>query len=182
MQIDIDEAVTRLAERYFPELTAANDDPRARLLFEDGVGWIRAADPGSLDIVIVDSTDPVGPAVGLFTSDFYADCRRALGDAGILIQQSESPLYHQRILREMHVAMRQGGFAATQTLFFPQPIYPSGWWSATMAGPPSMLAGFRVADAERKPFETQYYNAAIHRAALAQPEFIRRALQDVAET
>lgn len=177
VQIDIDEQVTRLAERYFPELTASNDDPRAQLLFEDGVRWIQNAAPGSLDLIIVDSTDPVGPAVGLFTSAFYADCQRALGDGGILVQQSESPLYHQQILRDMHGAMQQAGFANTQTLLFPQPIYPSGWWSATLASASVTLTEFRVDAAEHKPFTTEYYNAAIHRAALAQPEFLRRALQ-----
>jgi spermidine synthase len=142
VQIDIDERVTRLAEIYFPELTASNGDPRAHLLFEDGVRWIQQAEAGGLDIIIVDSTDPVGPAVGLFTSDFYADCRRALGSGGILVQQSESPLYHMRILTEMHGAMRSAGFTDTRTLFFPQPIYPSGWWSATMAGSDLSLERF----------------------------------------
>ncbi len=101
VQIDIDERVTRLAERYFPELTESNGDPRAQLLFEDGIRWIQEAASGSLDLIIVDSTDPVGPALGLFTSSFYAECRRVLDSAGILMQQSESPLYHMRILREM---------------------------------------------------------------------------------
>lgn len=179
VQIDIDEGVTRLAERYFPELTESNADPRAELLFEDGIKWIREAGEGSLDIIIVDSTDPVGPAVGLFTSDFYAECWRALADGGILVQQSESPLYHMQILSDMHASMREAGFSASQTLFFPQPIYPSGWWSATMAGKGADLERFRAEDAERKPFETQYYNAGIHRAALAQPEFFRRQLAGI---
>jgi spermidine synthase len=181
VQIDIDERVTRLSEIYFPELTASNGDARAHLLFEDGVGWIRQAEAGSLDLIIVDSTDPVGPAVGLFTSDFYADCRRALGSRGILVQQSESPLYHMRILTEMHAAMGTAGFADARTLFFPQPIYPSGWWSATMASTDLSLADFRVEDARRKEFDTVYYNAEIHRASLAQPEFFRRALAQGAD-
>ncbi|MCF1184330.1 polyamine aminopropyltransferase [Marichromatium gracile] len=176
VQIDIDERVTRLAERYFPELTEANADPRAQLLFEDGVRWIREAAPASLDLIIVDSTDPVGPAEGLFTRDFFADCERVLAPGGILIQQSESPLYHTQLLRDMHRALREGGFDTTQTLCFPQPIYPSGWWSATMAGKGVALDRFRLEDARAKPFETRYYNAEIHQGALAQPEFLRRAL------
>lgn len=182
VQIDIDEGVTRLAERYFPELTESNKDPRAQLLFEDGIRWIQEAATGSLDLVIVDSTDPVGPALGLFSQDFYAECLRALDSSGILVQQSESPLYHLRILQEMHGAMRGAGFTETQTLLFPQAIYPSGWWSATMAGKTAGLADFRVEAAERKPFETQYYNAEIHRAALARPEFLRRGLEAIVET
>jgi spermidine synthase len=181
VQIDIDERVTRLAEIYFPELTESNGDPRARLLFEDGVRWIQQAEAGGIDIIIVDSTDPVGPAVGLFTSAFYADCRRALGSGGILVQQSESPLYHMRILTEMHGAMRSAGFTDTRTLFYPQPIYPSGWWSATMAASALSLERFREEDAHGKGFDTLYYNAEVHRAALAQPEFFRRALAQAAD-
>lgn len=174
-QIDIDERVTRLAEQYFPELTAANVDPRTRLLFEDGIAWIRAVPAGHLDLVIVDSTDPVGPAEGLFTQAFYADCWRALGAGGLLVQQSESPLYHQSLIRAMDQAMRDAGFTATQTLLFPQPIYPSGWWSATLASKDQPLAGFREPAVAARPFATRYYNEAIHRAALARPEFLARA-------
>ena len=176
VQIDIDAGVTQAAELYFPELTASNDDPRARLLFEDGIQWMKKAGAGNLDVIIVDSTDPIGPAVGLFTQVFYADCLNALAEGGILVQQSESPLYDMDILKAMHRAMRAAGFTDSRTLFFPQTVYPSGWWSATMARRGDALDGFRVEDARNKPFETQYYNAEIHQGSLAQPEFFRRAL------
>ncbi|MFZ0790278.1 MAG: polyamine aminopropyltransferase [Chromatiaceae bacterium] len=176
VQIDIDAGVTQAAELYFPELTASNNDPRARLLFEDGIQWMKKAGAGNLDVIIVDSTDPIGPAVGLFTQVFYADCLNALAEGGILVQQSESPLYDMDILKAMHTAMRGAGFTDSRTLFFPQTVYPSGWWSATMARRGAALDGFRVDDARNKPFETQYYNAEIHQGSLAQPEFFRRAL------
>lgn len=178
VQIDIDEAVTRLAKIYFPELTECAGDSRALLLFEDGIRWVKEADPGSLDLIIVDSTDPVGPAIGLFTEEFHRDCLRALGEGGILIQQSESPLYHLNILKDMHEAMRAAGFADTRTLFFPQAIYPSGWITGTMARKGAAIDGFREDAARERPFETRYYNAEIHRAALAQPEFFRKALAE----
>ena len=176
VQIDIDAGVTQAAELYFPELTASNTDPRARLLFEDGIQWMKQAGAGNLDLIIVDSTDPIGPAVGLFTQVFYSDCLNALAEGGILVQQSESPLYDMDILKAMHRAMRAAGFTDSRTLFFPQTVYPSGWWSATMARRGETLDGFRVEDARNKPFETQYYNAEIHQGSLAQPEFFRRAL------
>lgn len=175
MQIDIDERVTRVAEQFFPELTASNDDPRAELLFSDGIQWMADAEPGSLDVIIVDSTDPVGPAQGLFTADFYSDCRRALADDGLLVQQSESPLFHLDIITSMHQDLRSAGFGAVRTLYFPQTIYPSGWWSATMAAAGEAIPDFRRIDAGAV-LETTYYNADIHAAALAQPEFVRRHL------
>jgi spermidine synthase len=176
LQVEIDERVTRLAEEYFPELCTTNTDTRAELLFVDGIEWMKDAGPGSVDVIIVDSTDPIGPAEGLFTEAFYRDCYHALGEDGILVQQSESPLYHMDIIKPMRDAMQAAGFTDTQTLFFPQPCYPSGWWSATLSGKQPLDARFREADASSKRFKTRYYNAAIHRAALAQPEFFSQAL------
>lgn len=179
VQIDIDERVTRLAEQFFPELTEANGDDRARLLFDDGIAWMAMAVPETLDLIIVDSTDPVGPAVGLFSQGFFQTCHSALAPGGIVVQQSESPLLHSGLLRDMHAAMRGAGFADVKTLFFPQPVYPSGWWSATLARKGEAIAGFRTDDVEQRPFATRYYNADIHRAAFAQPEFFRRDLNGV---
>jgi spermidine synthase len=172
-QIDIDEQVTRVAEQYFPELCQSNDDPRAQLLFIDGIQWMKEADPGSLDVIIVDSTDPKGPGEVLFTTEFYRACHNALGTDGLLVQQSESPLIHQGILRGMYDNLQATGFTGVRSLFFPQPIYPTGWWSATMGGKGSDLSGFREQDAEKRPFQTRYYNPEIHRGALATPEFFK---------
>lgn len=170
-QVEIDERVTRLAERFFPGLCEANDDPRATLLFADAIQWVKSAPPGSLDVIIVDSTDPVGPAEGLFSAAFYRDCLRALGDDGLVVHQSESPLIHQDLIRAMRGAMREAGFSRLQTIHFPQPVYPSGWWSATLAGRGRALTGFREEASRNKPFATRYYNCEIHRGALAMPEF-----------
>lgn len=172
-QIDIDERVTRVSERFFPELCESNGDPRAELLFIDGIQWMKQAEPGSLDVIIVDSTDPVGPGEVLFSPEFYASCRRALGRAGLMVQQSESPMIHEDILKGMYRDMKAAGFTGVRTLFFPQPIYPTGWWSATMAGCDGDPREFREADVEARVFGTRYYNAEIHKGALALPEFFR---------
>lgn len=173
-QVEIDERVTRLAEQYFPELCDKNDDPRATLFFGDGIQWMKDVAPGSIDVIIIDSTDPVGPAEGLFGLKFYRDCIRALKPNGLLVQQSESPLLHLKLIQEMHAAMKEAGFAETTLLHFPQVIYPSGWWSGSLA---FKQAGSKVerldqADAQ----DTQYYNRDIHRAAFALPSFVRKAL------
>lgn len=174
VQIDIDERVTRLSELYFPELCESNHDPRADLKFIDGIKWVKDAAPDSVDIIIVDSTDPVGPAEGLFSAAFYRDCFACLTENGMVVQQSESALFHLKLIGEMRDAMQSAGFAHLQTLFFPQCIYPSGWWSATIASKTS-LSGFREHDSANKPFDTVYYNVDIHKGALAQPEFVKRA-------
>ncbi|MCZ6536888.1 MAG: polyamine aminopropyltransferase [Gammaproteobacteria bacterium] len=177
-QIEIDEAVTRAAERYFPELTEANDDPRAELLFSDAIEWMKRQEPGSLDVVIVDSTDPVGPAVGLFQRAFYADCLRALGKTGVLVQQSESPLLHLDILKAMRAEMKAAGFEQLRTYQFCQPTYPSGWWSATMAGIGVDLTEFRERDARKLPFNGRYYSADMHRSSMVMPPFFEKACSE----
>jgi spermidine synthase len=173
VQCDIDEQVTRMAEKYFPELCESNADPRAELLFDDGIAYMRNAAPDSLDVVIVDSTDPVGPAEGLFNKAFYDSCHRALKDDGILVQQSESPLLD--LIKAMRGEMRRAGFTAFQTLPFPQPCYPTGWWSCTLARKSGGF-DFRDTAARGKPFDTKYYSADIHRGAATLPPFVAAEL------
>jgi len=175
-QVEIDERVTRLAEKYFPQLCASNDDPRANFYFGDGIDWIKQCEPASQDIIIVDSTDPIGPAEGLFSEAFYRHCHEALAAGGLLVQQSESPLAHTKnIIRPMADALRAAGFADVAIHHFPQCSYPTGWWSAIMACKNGAIDFARARSAENMHFETEYYNAAIHRASTASPEFFRRA-------
>jgi spermidine synthase len=173
-QVEIDERVTRLAERYFPELCQSNGDPRAALKFTDGIQWVAESPDHRYDLILVDSTDPVGPATGLFSEGFFRDCRRVLAPRGILAQQSESPLFHADLIKSMHDALRSAGFSDVLALTFPQCTYPSGWWSVTLAG--TVLGSFREKAVAVKPFATRYYNTAVHRAAMALPEFFREEL------
>ncbi|GAA3582713.1 MULTISPECIES: polyamine aminopropyltransferase [Marinobacter] len=178
-QVEIDERVTKLSEQYFPELCESNGDPRANFFFGDGVQWMRDIEPNSIDLIIIDSTDPVGPAEGLFALDFYRDCMLALRDGGIVVQQSESPLLHaDTIIRDIHNDMKKAGLSHVVTLPFPQPVYPTGWWSCTMGSKDNPLRYFREADAAERPFVTRYYNEATHHGALAQPQFMRELLED----
>jgi spermidine synthase len=177
VQCDIDEQVTRMAEKWFPELCDANHDARAQLLFDDGIAYMANCAPGSVDIVIVDSTDPVGPAEGLFNKSFYESCFRALKDDGILVQQSESPLVLLDLINAMRAEMRKAGFTMFQTLPFPQPCYPTGWWSCTLAKKSGDFK-FRDADARAKDFDSKYYSADIHHGAATLPPFVAQALDE----
>lgn len=175
-QVDIDEQVTRLSEKYFPELCASNDDPRANLHFEDGVEWVQRATDDEFDIVIIDSTDPIGPAEGLFKEEFFAKCCRILKDDGVYVQQSESPLLHaDTIIKNMRTDLQKSGFNKIQTLMFPQCSYPSGWWSCTMASKKLDLdQPVMVSDS----ICTHYYNQAVHIAAKAAPQFCLQHWQE----
>ena len=175
-QVEIDERVTRLAEQYFPELCTRNADPRATLFFGDGIQWMKDAEPGSIDVIIIDSTDPVGPAEGLFGKRFYLDCIKALKPDGLLVQQSESPLLHLDLIRDMHAAMREAGFARTHLFHFPQVIYPSGWWSGSIACKAAAPLAERLDRQAIEALHSQFYNIDTHRAAFALPTYVSTAL------
>ena len=94
------------------------------------------------------------------------------------MQQSESPLALLELIREMRAEMGKAGFTSFKTLPFPQPCYPTGWWSCTLARKGDGFE-FREADARAKGFDTRYYSADIHRGALATPPFVAAALGEV---
>lgn len=175
-QCEIDERVTRLSEQYFPELCTANDDARATLYFGDAIDWIQNVEPGSVDVIIVDSTDPIGPAEGLFGKRFYGDCFKALAEGGMLVHQSESPLLHQKLLHDMHQAMREAGYTQTRLLHFPQPIYPGGWWSASIACKSATPLVERLDASAIAALDTRYYSADTHRAAFSIPPFLKSVI------
>lgn len=176
-QVEIDQRVTDLSLEYFPQLCTANCDPRVNLVFDDAIKWLKNADADSIDLIIVDSTDPIGPAEGLFSTAFYKDCFRALKTDGLLLQQSESPMIHlESIIKPMHNCMQQAGFKNTQLLSFPQPVYPTGWWSATLANKQSSINFSREQNSKSLQFDTQYYNHAIHLACFALPQFVLKQL------
>jgi spermidine synthase len=169
-QVDLDERVTWASEKWFPELCSSNKDPRALLSFTDGVAFAEQAAAGSYDIIIIDSVDPVGQAARLYSESFYQSCYAALATDGIMIAQSESPLFHAELITAMQQRMQDAGYSNVKTLHFPQCSYPSGWWSASLARKSPDAKKFRHLE-----LETGYYNEDIHQAALAVPQFMRRA-------
>lgn len=170
--VELDQAVTDAAAIHFPTLHAASFDPRARLYFQDGIAWVADAEPGSYDVILIDSTDPVGPAQGLFSVDFYRNCQRALAEGGVLAAQSESPLFHAELIRAMQRDLKAAGFADVATVDFPQCTYPSGWWSVTLGARDGSARSFRGEGDAQPPFPSRYYHAARHRGALTPPRFL----------
>lgn len=179
LQVELDERVTRVSEQFFPELCEANNDPRAGFLFQDAIQWMHDATASSVDVIILDTTDPVGQAARLFSPEFYGDCLRALRDGGLMIAQSESPLFDLEIIKHVHKSMNAAGADDIMTIQFPQCTYPSGWWTATMARKGQKLKGFRETAARKKTFPTRYYNADIHIACQSLPSFLHEALLDI---
>ncbi len=177
IQVELDERVTRVAEMYFPELCESNMDKRAEFLFQDAILWMQEAKKNSVDVIILDTTDPVGQAARLFSSEFYGECLRVLREGGLMVAQSESPLFDMHIIEHIHKSMSAAGADDIKTIHFPQCTYPSGWWSATMARKGQQIKGFRETAARKKKFTTRYYNADIHQACQSLPEFMLEILE-----
>mgnify|MGYP003338237616 CR=1 FL=1 len=131
--VEIDGLVVEWCQHHLPSIGgSAWSDPRLRLTVGDGIAWAAQAPAASYDVVIVDGSDPAGPAQGLFNRSFFEQCRRILRPGGVLATQSESPeafesvhLALVRLLREV--------FGHADPLYGWVPMYPSGWWSWTFA-------------------------------------------------
>lgn len=181
--VEIDPMVIDVSREFFPHVASALEDPRLALRVEDGAAFVQEAADASYDLVIVDSTDPVGFAEALFGEDFYRDCKRILTADGILVSQTESP-FDKTFSGSIRAANDFLGslFQHVQLYLAYIPTYPTGMWSFTLASKRAHpLNDFDEARAaERlKPFEQdlQYYHAGLHRAAFAHPLFVKRFLQ-----
>ncbi len=131
--VEIDGLVVELCREHLPGLGGgAWSDPRFRLTVGDGIAWARQAADASYDVVIVDGSDPAGPAEGLFNRSFFEHCRRILRPGGVFATQSESP----EAFRSVHldtVRLLREVFGHADPLYGWVPMYPSGWWSWTFA-------------------------------------------------
>jgi len=172
---EIDRRVTEVCRDHFPWVGPALDDPRLQTVFGDGVAYVREH-PGRFDLVIVDSTDPVGPAVGLFLREFYREAAKALRPGGVLTAQTESPHYSPRLVRRIYTELRAAFTHVDGYLGF-IPTYPSGCWSWAWASSDHRRTDFFDRPrAERIARDCHYYDPEVHEAAFALPGFARRAI------
>jgi spermidine synthase len=180
IQVEIDEMVTRVAKEYFPQLTSCLSDPRAELVFCDGIEYLRG-NADSFDLILVDSTDPVGFAAGLFRKDFFADCHRALKSDGILCIQSESPWIPDllELIADVNRDLNSlfpivaPYLAAIQT-------YQAGLWMFQMASKRySPVADEVFERIGRAELQFDYFNGDIQRAAFVLPQFVQSKIASI---
>lgn len=168
---EIDEHVIRLSKKHLPKLASALDDHRVKIVCEDGAKYVKDH-KDSFDIILVDSSDPIGPATVLFSEEFYASMRDALRDGGIAATQSESFFYHGDIVQTL-TGYSKKLFAVPGYYFTVVPTYPSGIIGFTFCSkkhhPLKGLDESRIAGMQS---QLRYYNTAIHRGAFALPSFI----------
>jgi spermidine synthase len=175
--VEIDDMVVDACREHLP-VTAVGmqESPRFKLYIEDGLKFVRETKE-TYDVVLVDSTDPVGPAQPLFGPDFYQDIFKILAADGLVLSQAESPFY----AAEMQIKLAQilsGIFPICRFMNFSNLTYPGGLWSFSVASKrPHPLNDFDSRRVEKAKLKTQYYNSKIHHAAFALPEFQLERLQ-----
>ncbi|NLX76064.1 MAG: polyamine aminopropyltransferase [Clostridiaceae bacterium] len=176
--VEIDEMVVDVCRKYLPQTACRLDDPRVNIYFEDGLKFVRRKN-NEYDLVIVDSTDPFGPGEDLFTKEFYGNCYKALKEAGIMVNQHESP-YYPNDAKAMQKAHKQIKSVFPVALIYQAhiPTYPSGHW----------LFGFAskgldpIADLDGRwdslGLKTRYYNTELHKGCFALPTYVKELMEN----
>lgn len=175
---EIDECVIRACKEHIPQTAGClrDDEPRLKIMINDAVEFIKK-DDACYDVIIVDSSDPVGPAAPLFGAGFYKDVSARLTDHGLVVAQAESPFLYQEEQKGL-VSIIKEKFAHVFVYNFTTMTYPGGLWSFAMAGKKD-ICPTRIADKKRLRAVIgglQYYTPEIHTAAFSLPVFQQKNL------
>lgn len=172
--VEIDGRVVEACREHLPSISGALGDERVEVIIGDGVGHVRDKQ-GEYDVVLIDSTEPVGSAVGLFSPQFYKDVASALRPDGIMVAQTESPFFNKDLIRRTQRGIR-AAFPIARLYLAAVPTYPSGLWSFTVGSlrhDPLEVAAEDIAVAG-----TRYYNEAMHYAAFQLPSFVQQLVTE----
>lgn len=175
--VEIDQRVIEISQQYFPDVSCGLDDPRVHIHIEDGTRFVgRVAD--AYDVIVVDSTDPIGVGAALYEEAFYRNVYRALREDGIVTTQSESPFFDQDIIKDLYPKLRNV-FPLVRTYLAPVPFYPGTLWSFAFCSKGiDPLKDFNPSDALIRQIETRYYDEQVHKGAFIIPQSIRNVLEE----
>lgn len=168
--VEIDGAVVEVCKRFLPEISAVliSGHDKFRLKIGDGIDHMAQA-TDKYDVIVVDCSDPIGPGEGLFTGKFYADCYKALKADGLFVQQTESPFYHQPLLKRLRKDI-EALFPITRTYLAQIPLYPGGTHCFTIG---SKRHDPLAVDTVRLPaLATRYWNKDLQKSSFALPNFM----------
>lgn len=178
--VEIDQMVVETSKQFIPLTAGKLHDPRVSLFFEDGAEFVRNPKL-KYDLIIVDSTDPIGPGEGLFTNEFYQNCYNSLTEDGILVNQCESPFYEKNA-KEMRrtISKIKKLFPISEVYQYHMPTYPSGHWLFGFASKKlHPLHDFKPEKWLEFGIETKYYNVDIHRGSFMLPTYVREQINNV---
>ena len=173
--VEIDKVVIDACKEFIPQTANAMDDPRSEIIIDDGVKFV-ADTTQRFDVIIIDSTDPIGPATPLFGEGFYENVKRVLNPHGIVVAQGESPFYTPKIQASL-LKIQRSFFSRTYLYNFTNLTYPGGLWSFTFSSDETCpLREFDEKRVEQSGLKFDYYTPQIHQAAFQQPAFVRKEL------
>ncbi|XP_028754411.1 spermidine synthase 2-like [Neltuma alba] len=185
---EIDKMVVDVSKQYFPEVAVGYDDPRVTLHIGDGVAFLKEVPEGTYDAVIVDSSDPIGPAQELFEKPFFQSVARALCPGGVVCTQAESIWLHMHLIEDIVANCRQIFRGSVNYAWTTVPTYPSGvigFMLCSTEGPP---VDFKhpVNPIDQNPSQKtdrplKFYNSEIHTAAFCLPSFAKKVIEPKAE-
>jgi spermidine synthase len=172
--VEIDARVVAVCREHLPSVAAGFDDARVVCRFEDGAKFIKEAAEGSIDLLIVDSTDPLGPGKVLFSPAFYRDCARALSPQGVLTAQTETPVYHASVIRDIYTSLGQA-FTNAFMYWYAFPSFIGSIYTFAYAS----MTRHPLRDHQPRGLERlalRYYHQHLHHAAFVLPQLAAYAL------
>jgi len=178
---EIDQGVIDLCRQHFPNISAgAYDDPRTRIIIADGTKFVAETDD-RFDVIMVDSTDPIGPGAVLFTREFYAGCARCLKPGGLLVTQNGLPFLQASELKQS-VGFFRELFGDAFAYLANTPSYFGGPMSYGWATDNPKLRHHKRRKIERRykkagSFPTRYWTPEVHVAAFALPTYVRELVE-----
>lgn len=178
--VEIDQAVIELSKQYLPSLSSgAFNDPRLKIVIQDGAEFVANTDQ-KFDLVICDSTDPIGPGEALFTKEFFTDCKRVLREGGIFVNQNGVPFMQAGELTGTYKA-RLDVFKDAGFYVAPVPTYVGGFMTFGWATDNLSYRRLSVEEIQKRlkaiDGDMRYYTPAIHKASFALPRFIEKMLK-----
>jgi spermidine synthase len=176
--VEIDGRVIETSKQYFPEIAVAlTGNPKVHVHVADGIKWV-AEHEAEYDVIIIDSSEPVGPGEGLFTAEFYANVFKALTGDGLMVAQTESPWSNAAVIKRAFGGISKS-FPITRLYTCAVPTYPTGLWSFTLGSKKHDPADADVAE-RFGDMKTRYYNPGMHFGALQLPRFIQQMTEEAA--
>ena len=177
--VEIDRMVVDACKEFLPTVASKLNDSRVRIFIDDGLRFVRSVE-NKYDLIIVDSTDPFGPGEGLFTTEFYGNCYKALTDDGILVNQHESPFYntYAKSMKQAHKKILQF-FPVVKVYQAHIPTYPSGHWLFGFASKKfHPINDLDEGKWNRLGIDTNYYNTRLHKGCFALPTYVTKQLME----
>ena len=172
---EIDGDVIEECKKYLPTISCELENPKCEILVQDAIEYIKDK-KNMFDIVLIDSTDPMGPGEGLFTEEFYTNVRESLKEGGIVCAQSESPFVNKEEIRKMYLLLKKV-FPICSTFTSNIPTYPGGYWAwAFCSKTVEPLSYWDERRGEQITKTCKIYNKEYHNARFALPNYLKELL------